>query len=190
MTAAANMARGVVNRWFDRMADAYRKPTRAEQKAALRVLENDSSALLASLKKKELFTGSAADNNVLFEQGGQFVIGLLLKPPLAFATAEDHAQMRLELDKLGFALAGYRADHDSYPSRLSELTLKYSASIPKDAFTNGELQYRRQADGFVLYSVGSNGRDDGARGIDDVKANEDWNDLVVRVPPLTTQGTR
>ena len=36
---------------------------------------------------------------------------------------------------------------------------------------------------FLLYSVGPNGKDDGGRGVDDRTANEDCDNLSVRMPP-------
>jgi len=90
--------------------------------------------------------------------------------------------MRFELDKLGFALAAYRADHGSYPVTLADLAPKYVREVPKDIFNDAEPHYRQEGDGYLLYSVGVNGKDDGARGYDDRKEDEDWDDLVVRVP--------
>lgn len=90
--------------------------------------------------------------------------------------------MQFDLTKLAFALAQYRADHDSYPVTLADLVPKYVAEIPKDIFNDSDLHYTRQDDGYLLYSVGSNGRDDGGKSYDDRTGNEDWDDLVVRVP--------
>ena len=71
--------------------------------------------------------------------------------------------MRFELDKLAFALAAYRADHGIYPVKLGDLVPKYVAEVPKDICNDSELHYRQEADGFLLYSVGNNGRDDGGK---------------------------
>ena len=40
---------------------------------------------------------------------------------------------------------------------------KYVAVVPKDIFSGGALHYKPQADGYLLYSVGPNGIDDGGR---------------------------
>jgi hypothetical protein len=89
--------------------------------------------------------------------------------------------MQFELDKLAFALAAYRADHGSYPAKLADLKPKYVAEVPKDIFSEGELLYRPEGTGYLLYSVGVNGKDDGGKTRDDRKADEDWDDLVVRM---------
>ena len=57
------------------------------------------------------------------------------------------------------------------------------AKVPADIFANdGPLHYQRRDKGYLLYSVGVNGRDDGGRGYDDRKDGEDCDDIAVRVP--------
>ena len=90
--------------------------------------------------------------------------------------------MQFELTSLAFALAQYRADHNSYPQKLADLVPKYAAEIPKDLFNDSDLHYAREDDGYLLYSVGVNGRDDGGKGYEERTGGEDWDDLAVRVP--------
>jgi hypothetical protein len=52
--------------------------------------------------------------------------------------------------------------------------------VPDTFFS--ELRYRLEGEGYLLYSVGANGKDDGAKSYEDRKKGEDWDDLVVRVP--------
>ena len=54
--------------------------------------------------------------------------------------------------------------------------------VPKDIFNNdADLHYSRKGDGYLLYSVGENGKDDGGKGYDDRKNGEGWDDLAVRM---------
>ena len=39
-----------------------------------------------------------------------------------------------------------------------------------------------KAEGYLLYSVGVNATDDGAKGYEDCEQGEGWDDLFVRVP--------
>jgi hypothetical protein len=58
-------------------------------------------------------------------------------------------------------------------------------TVPKDIFANdAELHYKSQGDGYLLYSVGENGKDDGGKGRDDAKKGEGWDDLTVRMPAV------
>ena len=95
--------------------------------------------------------------------------------------------MQFDLTRLAFALAAYRADRGTYPAKLADLVPKYVAKVPQDIFSAAELHYRPEGGGYLLYSVGVNGKDDGGKGMDDRKDGEDWDDLTVRVPAATAQ---
>ena len=89
--------------------------------------------------------------------------------------------MQFELTKLAFALAAYRADHGSYPAKLADLKPKYVAEVPQDIFSAAELHYKPDGAGYLLYSVGVNGKDDGGRTMDERKDGEDCDDLAIRI---------
>ena len=97
------------------------------------------------------------------------------------------------MDELLFALAAYRAEQGEYPAELARLCPKYVKSLPEDPFGTGPIRYKREPKGYVLYSVGPNGKDDGGRNYrekcqdspDDkepqIPAHAD--DFSVRLPP-------
>ena len=85
--------------------------------------------------------------------------------------------MQFELTKLAWALAAFRAERGSYPAGLEELKGEYVDEIPHDVFSGRPLIYERTTDGYLLYSVGMNGKDDG--GVNDREQGED--DIAVRV---------
>ena len=172
------------NAWFDRIADAYHKPTRAEQKEALRRIDEDLRGLKKAVADTTSLDKAMLDNprKALSERLGQVLLSEF-SPSIRLDTAsEDRAIMRFELDKLAFALTAYQADVGSFPAKLAELAPKYVAELPKDRFNEADLHYRRQGAGFLLYSVGMNGKDDQGRSMEDRKKGEDWDDLVVHVP--------
>ena len=179
------------NSWYDRLTDAFRKPTRAERKAAMGKINEDIRKLDQSTKDLKSFAVSAWLNPrqaVSRRIGAKLVTGLPVM--LTAADAEDRGAMQCELIRIGFALAEYRADHGSYPPKLSDLTPKYVAQVPKDIFTAADLHYRQEGTGYVLYSVGCNGKDDGGKGREDqTEGNWDLDDLALRVPKPTV-GTR
>jgi hypothetical protein len=179
-----NLVLRMGNSWFDRIADAYRKPTRAAQREAMHKLDEDfrklktTAANRASLEKAMLGDSRKA----LSERVGQVML-ITFAPSMELERSlDDRAAMTFELTKLAFALAAYRADHGAYPLKLADLTPKYVREVPKDLFNDADLHYRQQGGGYLLYSVGSNGRDDGGRSYDDRKKGEDWDDVVVRMP--------
>lgn len=67
-------------------------------------------------------------------------------------------QTALELARVGLALCLHRKQQDAYPASLAELASLSPA--PSDPFGAGFL-YRRRDDGFVVYSVGPDLKDDG-----------------------------
>ena len=159
------------NAWFDSLAEAGRKPVGRERVAAIRAVDN------------ELW--NKATGSFFFDQLGYKIICSLLHGDVAdFLIAEDCEYMNLTLTKLAFSLAAYRADHRDYPEKLGELVPKYAKTVPKDVFNDADLHYRRHYGGYLLYSVGINGKDDGGPSVDDCKdqytvSNDDQ---VVRVP--------
>lgn len=175
------------NEWYDRMVAAGRKPTRAERKAAMGEVDRDIKALAAKARDPKTLAWAllGSPRQMVSERMGQVFVALLLPAVSAACEAEDRAAMTRELAGLGFALAAYRAEHGRYPGRLADLAPKYVDTVPGDIFSGGELRYRSEGDGFLLYSVGRNEKDDGGRGYDDrddSPQSGDWDDLIVRVP--------
>jgi hypothetical protein len=73
---------------------------------------------------------------------------------------------------VAFALAWHHRFARRYPDALEELAPAYLTRVPLDLFNGQALRYRADANGYTLYSVGPNGRDDKGAG----------DDIVVRVP--------
>jgi hypothetical protein len=177
------------NSWYDRLVGAFRKPTRAERRQALDKIDDDIRKLAAATKDWQSVGLSmlGGPRNAVSRQVGNVFVALLLPAVSKAIEAEDRGAMQFELIRLAFALAAYHADHGAYPAKLADLAPKYVAEVPKDIFNASELHYRQEGGGYLLYSVGVNGKDDGGKGYDDRKKGEDWDDLAVRVPPATAQ---
>jgi hypothetical protein len=86
---------------------------------------------------------------------------------------------------LAFALAWHKADKGRYPKKLDELAPKYLKDIPQDVFSGKALIYRPSEKGYLLYSVGVNGKDDAGRGPADRPQGDD---LSVRMPLPALRG--
>ncbi len=61
------------------------------------------------------------------------------------------------------AVRSYRLAEGAPPESLAALVPKYLSAVPLDPFGDGPLVYRRTDDGYLLYSVGANGIDDGGQ---------------------------
>lgn len=66
------------------------------------------------------------------------------------------------------ALERYHARANAYPEELARLAPAQLSAIPHDLFTGKALAYRLETGGFLLYSAGENGIDDGGSGDDAV----------------------
>ena len=171
------------NSQYDRLVAALRKPTFAERKKALDEFDRGVRKAAAEAKdwKSLIFPLLSNPREAVSRRIGEIFVALLLPAVSAVNVAEERGAMRFAVTKLGFALAAFRADHGAYPERLAELAPKYVAKIPQDEFIAGDLHYRRKGDGYLLYSVGRNGIDDGGKDYDDAKNGESWDDLAIRV---------
>ena len=91
-------------------------------------------------------------------------------------------QAQLDVARVGLALHRHKAALGSYPPSLAEIDSSFLAEIPPDPFTGQPLVYRPEGDGFVLYSLGENLRDDnGTPEPADHRGTRDF-DIVWRSP--------
>jgi hypothetical protein len=58
----------------------------------------------------------------------------------------------------------YRTEHGAYPTSLAEVRAD-GQDVPVDIFTGDDLIYRRTESRYTLYSVGTNGVDDGGAAV-------------------------
>jgi hypothetical protein len=65
--------------------------------------------------------------------------------------------------RTGLACRVFKARTGRYPDSLAELVPDLVPAVPIDPFTGDPLVYRREGEGFVVYSLGSNQKDDGGR---------------------------
>jgi hypothetical protein len=89
------------------------------------------------------------------------MIGLFLPAISAATDAEDRANAAMQLTQLAAALAEFRAVHGDYPKKLDELVPGVLDELPVDIHTASPLLYRRDGKGYLLYSAGDDGKDDG-----------------------------
>ena len=172
------------NSWFDRIVEALRLPTLPQRKQALGEIDRNLRQARVSIMDPESFNilELADPQKAVSERVGKILLSLLTPAFLKVADAENRGTMLHDLDRLAFALAAYHGDHGSYPAKLADLAPRYLRRVPRDIFSDQDLHYRRESSGFLLYSVGVNGRDDGGKSYDDRTSGQDWDDLVVRVP--------
>jgi hypothetical protein len=172
------------NHLYDRLVAAMRVKDRADRDKQLKRVQQDIFALRdgpsESAKIAEILLGppdksvskavSRAINGVGFRMLGPY--GKVLN-------AHDRdVQVQRNL-QVAFALAAYHRDHGDYPAKLDNIAPKYLATIPDDLFSGKALIYHPTDKGYLFYSVGPNGKDDGGRSLTN-DLNDD--DLPVTMP--------
>jgi hypothetical protein len=89
----------------------------------------------------------------------------MLLPAVGKAVSKS-ARMQFYVDaaRVGCAIERYRAANGRLPQNLQELSPKYLESIPKDLMDGNALKYKPDGKGgYIVYSVGWNGTDDGGQ---------------------------
>jgi hypothetical protein len=109
-----------------------------------------------------------------------YVLCAMLLPSLGKITSREAAALaRLRLAQTAVALERFRAASNKYPDALSELAPKTLSAIPNDPFDGQPLHYRKGAEGYLLYSIGPDLKDDsGAR----KPGSDDLSFVVVKAP--------
>lgn len=160
------------NQWYDRMGTACQKGTFAERKKAMETATDD----LTQMKIDAMHSGFRRRL-----RPSRYVGDLLLSlfMPLFGRAAEmyDQATMRRRVTEVALVLAACKAEKGKYPETLTDLKPRYLKKIPNDLFIEKPLHYKRTGEGYLLYSVGPDMKDDGGKGRDD---GPDCDDIVVK----------
>jgi hypothetical protein len=171
------------NAWYDRVVAALRVKDRAAREKKLDQIEEEVKTL-----KKEV--GTIADVSKAVREGKDSGKELTKKLGAILTTFfwPGIRQMQVNADRseqiqrnlcLALALAAYRADQQRYPEKLEALVPKYLEKVPGDLYSGKAMIYRLEEKGYLLYSVGVNGRDDGGHWRDDTPPGDD---VRVRMP--------
>jgi hypothetical protein len=171
-----------MNKWYDRQSAVMRLKERGAR-------EREFDKFYEELSQAPKLAGSTAGLlKQLATKDGEKVFGTKLGNTLASTLLpasrrvqerfDSNAQVERNLH-VAFALAAYRADNNRYPEKLADLAPKYLAAVPDDLFSGKSLIYKPTEKGYLFYSVGPNGKDDGGRGPNDDPPGDDLN---VRMP--------
>jgi hypothetical protein len=174
-----------VNRWYDRLVAASNLPSARQRTREMNALKDEIEATVIDFnasRLKLLWAGRAGRG----EQSANIFLALLTPAVAMVSEAMDRVGTTRQITEVVFALAAYRADQGKYPDKLADLTPQYVKALPKDLFGEADLIYRLQDDGgYLLYSVGPNGLDNGGRDRASAAIDEDerqLDDLIVRAP--------
>jgi hypothetical protein len=90
------------------------------------------------------------------------MISNLMLPAIdAALNAEDRTNSQLDLERIAAALAVYHAEHGVYPETIQLLVPDVLSQEPVDVFSGVHFEYQPDEEGYLLYTRGQNGNDDG-----------------------------
>jgi hypothetical protein len=103
---------------------------------------------------------------------------LLPRPEAAFMKVATLEALILTA-RTGLACRIFKSRTGEYPENLEALVPGLMTGVPVDPFTGKPLVYRREGKGFIVYSLGSNLRDDGGRSTWEItqlvmEKDDDW----------------
>jgi hypothetical protein len=166
------------NDWFDRLTAALREEDCLTRRSKLKDIyeargsrKSDPAWDLEALTKEP--------PNVRGQRVGQLVLREFFPQSHKFQEFADRSQQIFNNTVTAFGLAWYQREHGLYPRQLTELAPKYLPRAPLDIFTGKALVYQPSTNGYLFYSFGINGADDGGRNSEDDPPGDD---LRVRMP--------
>jgi hypothetical protein len=164
------------NRWHDRVVTAGRLKSYAERQQQFDQLSAELQILEAELQSPRGWIIAAISSAKRSEMLATAAIATFSPAWVAMTDADDRATTTLALTQLAAALTVYRAEHGQYPDRLEQLVPNVIGELPVDLYHAKQFVYQRDAEGYLLYSTGPNGIDDGG-------SNELRQILAGREPP-------
>ena len=170
------------NNRIDLLIAAGRKSTCAERRQAKDAWIKQFSAAprpsKINLPLASLFgpQGDAAVQHAITDSFINILSKLFLSSLPNVIDSDDEALMKNYLVGLSLSLAHYRLEQGQYPDKLTDLMPQYTAKVIDDFFVEKPLHYERQGTGYLLYSVGKNGKDDGG---------DEHGDIVFHAPSIS-----
>ena len=92
--------------------------------------------------------------------------GMIVPVFSRFGWSRDESIARLGAAQIALALKAYAAESGRYPDSLTELEAG-GWQLPVDPFSHDSFHYRREGEGFIVWSVGQDMDDDGGRPFDE-----------------------
>jgi hypothetical protein len=169
------------NDFFDRYEAALGKPTRAERQEAATAISKEMKGLMDRAKNPKLRVGANPEalRKLVSEGIGAVYLDLMMPAFVKLADVTDRSGQTHRNGVVLTALGAHFADEKKYPDKLTDLVPKYLKELPGDVFSGKELIYSKTEAGYLIYSIGPNGKDDGGRLLTDEPRGDD---VGVRMP--------
>lgn len=150
-----------MNRRYDQMASAMRLPKYEDRQKAVADFESKFNDDTQQMNQPRHLIAAAISRNARSARVGSIFEGIMIPAVSAATYAEDRTNSQLQLAQLAAALAVFRVEHGAYPEKLGELVPEVLPALPVDFYHAQSFIYQRNDKGYLLYTAGANGKDDG-----------------------------
>ncbi len=159
-----------INESFNHMIAPYDEPTYAARSAAFLATSTAETEEIMGCFQRYKGTAGVIRMILMSSWGrrrlkSRIIANVILAIGIPNLEATERANTegatRRTLAEIALALAAHRAEKESLPEVIDVLVPGYLPEVPMDVFTGKPLRYRRDGDGYILYSVGEDMRDNG-----------------------------
>ncbi|MFQ5730423.1 MAG: hypothetical protein ACE5KM_00565 [Planctomycetaceae bacterium] len=169
-----NVVLETVNDAYDRAVSAasYRDRTKRTKamNALRRFLRTTRLEVSDGEKLRKWMADGKANRTAISEHLGKILVVLIVPGYQQAMLNEDRITTRSRLGGIAVALERYRIANGKFPSKLTALSPRYLKKLPCDVFSGKLFVFQRAKRGYLLYSVGGDGKDAGG---DAVPPNDD-----------------
>jgi hypothetical protein len=156
-----NVVLRLLDATYDQVVAAAKIPNGRDRRAALALIDAEIHAAAERVQStasgfERIWTSAARG-----ELAADVFVSISAMQYVTYFAIEDRNRIDRALTRTAIALAIHRAEHGGYPESLDDLVPDVLATSPVDPVYGGPLGYRRTDDGFLVYSIGFNGVDDG-----------------------------
>lgn len=176
------------NRWHNLLEEAARQPTYQTQLAALREVEVAWKQHVGEEPDgafESFIALAASPRNAVTKTLDRRLASLFFPSCESAIVARHRAQAWFRMTQIALTLAAHRADHGEYPNQLDELAPTSREHSRNDPFTDEPLRYQRAEEGYLLWSVGPNLRDQVNLHPDSPPSDPrrpDGDDIIIQMP--------
>jgi hypothetical protein len=149
------------NHRHDRFAAVGRLPNWEAKMQEIDLIDQELVASNSRLHDPRSWIAGAFSRTARSRMFADTIMDWWLPPLSACLTAEDRSNTQIDLAQLAAALAVYRTEHGTYPDSIEQLVPDVVPNVPTDLYHSQPFIYQRNGDGYLLYSTGPNGTDDG-----------------------------
>ncbi|RCS44032.1 hypothetical protein DTL42_18040 [Bremerella cremea] len=182
-----------MNAWFDKALTLLAPSNFGDEQHAM-TLAQSIARLKGGARERELVSASASERERLI--AANLVTLTELKQLCILAIGCDGSDVQAELLRVSIALELFKDTHGRYPNTLADLGVLADGRRMMDPYTQDVFVYKLRDDGYLLYSVGLNRKDDLGTGGDAIcgeirrgewaigsgpSSSEEF-DIVIRVP--------